>query len=140
MHSFHIFVHVAPGSEHERQIILRDESWTVLDLSVDELGSSFARSFEEALSGIERLPRMFIEPDGSFVCVNPSPEKWQIDGQLNDGPTGLNSVEIKGTIAANAWESFLKCLGWPRESVVVQLVREGLFMSESEFRRYATTS
>src|SRR4051812_40193066 len=41
-----------------------------------------AVTFEQVAAALEVLPRMFFEPDGSFVWVSPDGEPhWQLDGQ-----------------------------------------------------------
>lgn len=93
---------------------------------------AFRRSFEEVCESLAELPRMFVEPDGSFVWRSPS---GQLDGQLHDGPCGLAHVELKGSLALDDWQRWLNCLGWPDQSLVVQLARDGIFMPEPEFAR-----
>ena len=111
--------------------------WSAVSLSSSDLTLPLPRSFEEVLSLLEQLPRMFVEPDGSFVWVSGSTDSpWQVDGQLHDGSTGLNSVELKGTIPSDAWDQLLGCVGEPEVQLVIQLPREGVFMTDSEFRRY----
>ncbi|MFO0914583.1 MAG: hypothetical protein U0795_16615 [Pirellulales bacterium] len=93
---------------------------------------AFTRSFEEVCESLAELPRMFVEPDGSFVWRTPS---GQLDGQLHDGPCGLAHIELKGSISLDDWRRWLACVGWPDQSLAVQLARDGIFISESEFAR-----
>ena len=136
----HVIVQAAPQKALEYQTVsLRETSWQVIDLSPADLTVPLPHTFEDVLSRLESLDRMFIEPDGSFVWVGGSIESnWQVDGQLHDSSSGLINVEIKGTICVDAWEQLLSCLGWPDVQLLIQLPREGVFMAESEFRRYAS--
>jgi len=129
----HVIVQAAPQDDLIHQTVaLQGVVRQIIDLP------SLPRSFEEVLSCLESFARMFIEPDGSFVWVGGESEtNWQLDGQLNDGSTGLNSVEIKGTVSTQAWNQLLQAVGWPDAQLLMQLPREGIFMTEMEFRRFA---
>lgn len=95
----------------------------------------FECSFEQLTESFEQLPRMFLEPDGSFVWViENGGSRFQLDGLLTDDGAHLLTCELKGTCNANVWEQFLKTLAWPSQTVVVQLVEAGTFLSEPDFR------
>ena len=97
--------------------------------------SKFAISFEEATEAFEQLPRMFLEPDGSFVwVVEDAGAKYQLDGLLTDDGTNLLHCELKGTCNAAVLDQFLTALGWPDQSLVFQVVRQGSYLNEAEFR------
>lgn len=99
---------------------------------------AFACTFEQALGGLERLPRMFVEPDGSFVQTSPTEEAaWQLDGVLYDAGAQLAYVELKGSAPPPALDALLTALGWPEQRVMFQLVQQALFLDEADFRRWA---
>ena len=135
----HVILQAAPKDDLVYQVVsLQGVVRQVIDLPSTKIVPPLPRSFEEVLSCLESFPRMFIEPDGSFVWVGvESKTNWQLDGQLNDGSTGLNSVEIKGTVSTQAWNQLLQAVGWPDAQLLIQLPREGIFMTEMEFRRFA---
>ena len=89
-------------------------------------------TFEVAAAALEVLPRMFFEPDGSFVWVGETDAgRWQLDGQLQDrGPT-LDHVEIKGTCAPEPFAQFLAALRGNAELLVFQQVQAGELLDES---------
>jgi hypothetical protein len=94
-------------------------------------------TFDAALEALERLPRMFIEPDGSFVWRGTAADGtiWQVDGNLIDQGPCLAYVELRGICADEQFDALLTALGWPAAELVFQLPSEGLFLSEAEFRR-----
>jgi len=97
--------------------------------------SKFVVSFEEVTEAFEQLPRMFLEPDGSFVwVVEDQGTKYQLDGLLTDDGANLLHCELKGTCNAAVLDQFLTALGWPEQTIVFQIVREGTYVSEAEFR------
>src|SRR5262245_37857862 len=98
-------------------------------------------TFEEAFSALERLDRLFIEPDGSFVWtgVGPLGESWQFDGNLIDQGNCLAYVELKGRCPGEQLDLLLVALGWPAANLAFQLTQRGVFVSEPEFRQLAET-
>jgi hypothetical protein len=97
----------------------------------------FPRSFEEVCRALAGLPRMFIEPDGSFVWVASAEPRWQIDGVLYDGAGGLWYVELKGCCPQAPFDELLSTLGWPQTRVRFQLVQQAVMLGEDEFRLHA---
>lgn len=97
--------------------------------------TKFSRSFEEVAEAFEQLPRMFLEPDGSFVWVSEQGSiRSQLDGLLTDNGTNLLHCELKGRCTSETLNKFLSTLGWPDQNVHFQLIREGTFLSEADFR------
>ena len=99
-------------------------------------------SFDAALAALEALPRLFIEPDGSFVWAGPAPDgqPWQIDGNLIDRGDCLALVELKGSCPSQQLDQLLKALGWPQAGLVFQLTQQGVFVDEAAFRTLAATA
>jgi hypothetical protein len=98
-------------------------------------------SFEHASALLGKLPRLFIEPDGSFVWRGTSDDgqEWQLDGNLIDRGDVLDYVELKGTCPAERLDEVLAALGWPEQPLAFQLPRLGILLNEAEFRRQAAT-
>jgi hypothetical protein len=98
-------------------------------------------SFEQATERLAALPRLFIEPDGSFVWtgVTVEGEPWQVDGNLIDRGDVLAYVELKGHCSSEQFDELLRAFGWPGEKIVFQLTRRGVALTEDEFRQLAAT-
>ncbi len=111
---------------------------TTLSITPGQLTDRFELSFEEVAQRLTELPRMFLEPDGSFVwVVDDLDRQYQLDGSLYDDGVRMLHVELKGTFDSTALDTFLSRLGWPTQSVIFQLVQQGIYLSEGEFRRFA---
>jgi hypothetical protein len=110
---------------------------TPLVAEQSDLLSSWPITFDLAAAAVGRLPRMFCEPDGSFVWVAPCEPAWQVDGVLYDRGPNLAYVELRGSCEAAALEQLLKALGWPETALVFELVAVGWLLSEADFRRMA---
>jgi hypothetical protein len=97
--------------------------------------------FDHALEQFAALPRMFIEPDGSFVWTGAGDggQPWQVDGNLIDRGDVLAYVELKGSCPAGQFDELLRGLGWPESPVLFQLLQRGLFLTEAEFRALAAS-
>src|SRR5690606_10096817 len=107
-----------------------------LALDAAALHEPLALTFDEAYAALERLPRMYLEPDGSLLWVGESAgRRWQLDGQLQDRGDRLDYIELKGTCSDEAFDAFLTALGWPAQQVVFHLVAEGVFLAEPAARK-----
>ena len=96
--------------------------------------------FDDVLAELEKLPRLFIEPDGSFVWRGSADgQDWQVEGNLIDRGERLDYVEIKGCCPTEGLDDILRTLGWPLAALAFQLPRQGVFLTEEEFRRQAAT-
>jgi len=130
--SVHLVVHAAP----ERmltcsEVTLGGHSLEALSLPTSWLSRPLAVSFDEVLSRLEQLPRLYIEPDGSFIWIGPTgPAEWKIDGQLHDSASGLMTIELKVEGDSPDLCAIFHCLDWPAESLVFQLVREGIYVDD----------
>lgn len=103
--------------------------------------TTFDCTFEEASARLEALPRMFLEPDGSFVWTSSqSDQAWQVDGNLYDRAERLAFIDLNGSCPAVDFDRLLSALGWPRSPLVFQLTREAVVLDEAEFRRYAASA
>ena len=102
-------------------------------------GRSLAVTFDSAVAEIARLPRLFIEPDGSFVWRGTSDDgqSWQVDGNLIDRGEVLDYVELKGWCPSQRLDEILAALGWPQTPLAFQLPRQGVTLTEEEFRQRA---
>jgi len=140
MYSFFVTVHAQPpGATAGPEIIVAGRTLRTLQVSPTVLSTTtMDLSFEAATARLEKLERMFCEPDGSFVWVSPQGEPaWQVDGNLYDRNERLLFVDLKGTCPPEAFDRLLTALGWPATKFLFQLTREALFLNEEEFRRHA---
>lgn len=138
MRTFHAVVHrSSERTARERTVSLLDTSARVLDFTSDQLHEPWPIDFQTAFDRLERLPRMYIEMDGAWVWVGQASDgtAWQMDGLLNDSPRGLMTLEIKGRLPRAAWEEFRGQLVTSAETLVFQLMQEGVYLSEAEFAR-----
>ena len=136
---FHLVIHPRPTSaEEQARVQLGTRPVTTLSITPGQLTDRFALSFEEVAQRLTELPRMFLEPDGSFVwVVDDFDRQYQLDGSLYDDGVRLLHVELKGTCDSTALDTFLSRLGWPTQTLIFQLVQQGIYLSEGEFRRFA---
>jgi hypothetical protein len=109
-----------------------------VNIFADPREASFATTWEEAAAALEQLPRMIFEPDGSFVVSGDvAAGRWQVDGHLFDFAGRLHRYELHGECPATAFDELLRCVGWPDQALLFEMVHEGVTFSESEFRKRA---
>lgn len=102
---------------------------------VNLVGEPFACTWETAAAALEALPRMIFEPDGSWIWSGGAgSERWQVNGHLFDFAGRLHRVELHGACPRKEFDQLLTCFGWPEELLTFELVREGVRVSEDEFR------
>lgn len=120
-------------------VAIRGLRLQTLSVSPAALGEPMGASFEAAQSHLNELPRMFFEPDGSFVWVGEVGDlkPWQVDGVVYDRNASLHVVEMKGSCSETAFDTLLSAFGWPGTDLIFQLTDEGVFIDEGEFRRFA---
>jgi hypothetical protein len=139
--SFHATLHArSPEVSAGIPLELKGRRVTTLVVPVTALAHPFSLTFEQAVEALERLERMFVEPDGSFVWVSSSgadDARWQIDGNLFDRNGRLLMVDLKGSCSEAEFDRLLSAFGWPATPVMFELIREAVFVDEDEFRGYA---
>ena len=134
MISVDVIVHALGDTPDVRQTIFVGESqYEAISPDSFDRRAVFGVSFEEAAARLAELPRLFFEPDGSFVWVGD--KGWQIDGQLADRDGCVTSVQVKGACPAEEIEPLLGVFGWPQTEVVFELRQAGVFLAETEFCR-----
>ena len=113
-------------------------TWPTLAVPRESLATPLARGFDEAFAALDRLERMFAEPDGSFVWASPREGTfWQVDGNACERDGRVLLVDIKGSCPPTNFDRLLEVWGWPDASVMMHLVRPAVFLSEATFRRHA---
>ncbi len=142
MYTFQATIHARPDDISKVESVALDNgTFQTLHLPPESLQQPMAVSFEEASELLAQLPRMFLEPDGSFVWTSPADEpKWQVDGNLFDRDARLIFVDMNGSCPPAQFDQLLRALGWPQMPLIFQLTRQAVFLDEAEFRRYAESS
>jgi hypothetical protein len=140
MYTFHTTIHAQPADATAGgRLSLGGREHTTLRIAPQTLGTTpFPLTFEAAVAAISRFEHMYCEPDGSFVWVSPQGHApWQVDGNLYDRSERLLFVDAKGSCPQREFDRLLSAFGWPETMLMFQLVREAVFLDESEFRRHA---
>lgn len=107
---------------------------------VNLFGSPFCCTWEETAAQLEALPRMIFEPDGSWIWSgsisgdSAAGSQWHVNGHLFDFSGRLYRVELHGWCPVDQFDRLLTCFGWPAVTLTFEMVREGLQLSEAEFR------
>lgn len=140
VYTFEARIQTRPTEATEGECIeLRGAAYRPLVIRPTMLAAAvFPVTFEQAEAALAALPRLFIEPDGSFVWVaDDAQQAWQIDGNLYDRNGRLLYVDVKGNCPAAAFDRLLRAVGWPAVPLMFQLVREAVYLDEAGFRCYA---
>lgn len=125
LNSFQIVIHRSAAEPAPRQKEL--------------LSTPYEVTFEEVYQILEAWPRMFIEPDGSFVWVGQETlsdgalASWQLDGHLYDRDGRLLYVELQGTCPLSAFERILRACRVTLADIAVEQRRAGTIISGQEF-------
>jgi hypothetical protein len=139
-YAFEIALHGLPASTPPTDSRFCDAhgTWPSLKLPSAAVAEPMATCFDDALGRLDALPRMFVEPDGAFVWASPRDgQSWQVDGNAFERAGRVLLVDVKGSCPAAAFDALLACFGWPEQSLVVQLVRAGVFLDLETFRGHA---
>ena len=140
LYQFRISIHARPfGSIDSHPVVLAGEHYQGLQLEPTQQTASLQVSFEEAVERLEQLPRMFIEPDGSWVWVGQQAAlTWQLDGCLYDRDQHVVYVDVAGTCPPLQFDQLLRACGWPDAQLVFQILQQAVFLEELDLRRYAS--
>lgn len=130
----HISIHPCPANATPGPSALIDGRQLLTCLvPADWAAATLPRTFDEAIALLSELPRMFVEPDGSFVWVGgdgsalPEIDAWQIDGLLYDQGPRLSHAEIKGICPPVEMARLFDAIGGDPRGLMVQAVQEGVF-------------
>lgn len=108
---------------------------------VNLFGAPFTCTWEDAAARLELLDRMIFEPDGSWIWSGEHEGKqWHVNGHLFDFAGTLHRVVLHGWCPADQFDRLLACFGWPAVILTMEMVREGVQLSESEFRTAMTSA
>jgi hypothetical protein len=143
-YAFEITLHALPV-EAEPGPPLTDAwgTWPTLVVPRETLSMPMQADFDVALGRLGEMPRLYVEPDGSFVWTSsrsaPSPgvAAWQVDGNAFEKDGRVLLVDLKGRCPAEEFDRLLAAFGWPGQPLMMQLVRSTVFLGEGSFRGHA---
>jgi hypothetical protein len=144
IYAFDITLHARPA-EAQPGPALADAwgTWPTVTVPRETLSMPMQADFDVALGRLGDLPRLYAEPDGSFVWTSshdaPSAgvASWQVDGNAFEKDGRVLLVDLKGRCPADEFDRLLAAFGWPGQPVMMQLVRSAVFLDEGAFRRHA---
>jgi hypothetical protein len=94
-------------------------------------GGPLRISLEQALANLARLPRMFIEPDGSFLWTGRDAAgdcPWQLEGTLYDDGRVVRYIDLRGQCPPPQWQEFLAAFEESMASVELELLDRNLIV------------
>lgn len=94
---------------------------------------SFARSYEQLAEALREMPRLFLEPDGSFGWVARQDVTQRLDGQITDDGQRVMFVDLQGRCDFSLLEALLVALGWPQQPLMFQILPDGFVLDEATF-------
>ncbi len=110
------------------------DAWQVADPSVDPGWQGFGFSYECLAKRLSAVPRLFIEPDGSFVWVASADPARSISGQITDDGQQVVALELRGRCQWEEMTLILRELGWPEAKLVFQLLPWAVLVKTACFR------
>ena len=137
---FHVVIHAMPDSEPRRGAMrIGDRRVKPIQFG-GAFDTRFQCSFDEVERRFAKLPRMCLEPDGSFVwVVETAGQRHQVDGNLLDDGERLLNVELKAECDTATLDRLLEAFGWPSQQLLFQLVQYGVYLDEADFRQLRLT-
>ncbi len=142
MLSFEISIHPRPPSPRAATAHAdRLGEWPTLVMTREDAAVPMDVAGDDCLAALARLDRAFVEPDGSFVWRGGQGGRdWQVDGSIHERNGRVLLAELKGHCPEPEFDRLLSALGWPGRSIVVQLLREGVWLDEKTFRLRAAAA
>ena len=141
VYAFECSLHARPSNDsQEAETPLVDQwgQWPTLLVSQDQLSKPLPTEFDDAINKLNALPRLFAEPDGSFVWTSPHENlRWQVNGNLYEKNDNILFVELKGYCPQVEFDQLLACFLADENVCVIQLTRAAVFVSASVFRAHA---
>ena len=133
---WHVIVQARPpAAKPGPRLLAGGKPVATLDLGGQAATGLLPVSFDWAFGQLEKLD-LFIEGDGSFCWTAPQ-AAWRIYGELYDGGERLVYAELKGYCPPAAMEQVLCAFADDPSQLMIQLVREGVYVSVEEFLRWA---
>ncbi len=136
MPPFHVVIRAIPKTElPTRTILLAGREFEAFTVPPELQATPLGVSFECAAEMLETLPRMYCEPDGSFVWVSSTDEEpaWQVDGNLYDRDGSLIAIDLKGTCSQSQLAQLLDVFRAAGRELMIEIVRDAVFVHERHF-------
>jgi len=108
--------------------------WSVAPDSPSLETQSFKLTYEAFAETLSQVPRLFLEPDGSFVWVSNEDPSHRISGQITDDGSRVLYLELRGRCCWEELAVVVKILGWPEVRLAFQLLPEAMLVKEIQFR------
>ena len=141
MYAFECSLHAPPDSDAPASGEPLTDScgqWPTLLIAQDQLSNPLLIGFDDVLNQLGNLPRLYAEPDGSFVWTSPQENtRWQVNGNLYERNDRVLFVEIKGSCPASEFDQLLARFLPDEKACVVQLTRPAVFVTVEVFRAHA---
>ena len=141
MYAFECSLHALPDSKVPVSGETLTDScgqWPTLLIAQDQLITPLPIGFDDVLNQLNTLPRLYAEPDGSFVWTSPQENtRWQVNGNLYERNDSVLFVEIKGSCPASEFDQLLAGFLPDEKACVVQLTRPAVFVTVEVFRAHA---
>ena len=141
MYAFECSLHALPDSEVLASGATLTDScgqWPTLLIAQDQLITPLPIGFDDVLDQLNTFPRLYAEPDGSFVWTSPQENiRWQVNGNLYERNDRVLFVELKGSCPASEFDQLLACFLQDEKACVVQLTRPAVFVTPEIFRAHA---
>ena len=141
MYAFECSLHALPDSEvlaSGKTLTDSCGQWPTLLIAQDQLITPLPIVFDDVLNQLNTLPRLYAEPDGSFVWTSPQENiRWQVNGNLYERNDRVLFVELKGSCHASEFDQLLACFLQDEKACVVQLTRPAVFVTPEIFRAHA---
>ena len=136
-YAFHVSIHPLDRSAVAGEpAVIGGREVATLRASPEATRTPHRVTFDRCAEMLATLPRMFLEPDGSFVWTGEQDgTAWQVDGVLYDQGPHLAYAEVSGRAPPDEFDQMLAAFGWPAAPLMFQLTSAGVFISEAEFRR-----
>lgn len=112
----------------------RIHTWKVGSGSPSLETQSFEMAYETFAEDLAKVPRLFLEPDGSFVWVSNADPTHRISGQVTDDGSRVLYLELRGRCCWDELATVLGILGWPGAELAFQLLPEAMLIREEQFR------
>lgn len=93
-------------------------------------------SFEALQRKLDDHPKIYFEPDGSLIWTgNVEGQVWQLDGMIYDFANQIQRIEFRGQCPIEIWREWLRLLDWPKQSLVLHLLRPQCFVLPEEIEK-----
>ncbi len=87
-------------------------------------GGPLGQSFDDVVSRLTAIERIYYEPDGSLLWSGP---RWQIGGMIYDRAEIVQYVELQGSIPREYWQRLIAAIaGADGQPTVLRLQDQSL--------------